>query len=228
MLAISGPSGSFKTRLIMDLLVSCVSPIALGGWGNKAAVVFDMQSTFDIASLKQMLSAKVDDSTLVDAALRQIHVFRPQSTAQLAASIVALPRYQRKKVKGDIALVVVDSMSSFYWTDRYSGSSAALEHVLLALRAFRASHRPLIALTNWALTLVDADPSAVPVYKQHLPVFPTLSESPSDTGSLTHDIVLQPQPVAEPNEDTVSANEVTGYIRKSGSNQVVTFPVLDF
>ncbi|KAJ7070924.1 hypothetical protein C8F01DRAFT_1108345 [Mycena amicta] len=229
-LGIHGPSASGKTRLVLDMLLSCV---LLRG---KAAVLFDLDSTFDPLQFQLLAAKRSTGSSQLQDALRNLHIFRPKSTAQLAVSIAALGRYQRKKVEGDIALVVVDSMSAFHWPDRYTANSS-LDHVFTALNAFRLSHRPITVLTNWDLTLADTSPyldaSGLPPasYKQHLSNFPILSESatsdPASLMHLTHDIVLHSPPVAAFHEaaSSLSESEVTGYIRKSGSSQVTTFPV---
>ncbi|KAJ7786434.1 hypothetical protein B0H16DRAFT_1708600 [Mycena metata] len=208
-LEIQGPSGSGKTQLLYSLLATCLIPtshkfISLGGWG-KAAVVFDTEGTFDMRKFRVLLITRLaralsrsndssdDTQLLAEMALRKLHIFRPVSTAQLAISICNLPAYQTARMPdADIALVAVDSLSAFYWPDRFTAeqlrplglsnnSSTPLQHVFSALQRFRISHNPITVLTNWALNPTDSSSPANgpgPIfYKQHLPLFPALPDS---------------------------------------------------
>ncbi|KAJ6604761.1 hypothetical protein DFH09DRAFT_1019067 [Mycena vulgaris] len=269
-LEIQGQSGSGKTQLLYSLLVTCIMPPAhlstfLGGWG-KAAVVFDTEGTFDTRQFHDLLllrlarafsrsNASPDDAQLLASlSLHKLHVFRPASSAQLAASIRNLPAYHAQHMPdADIAFVAVDSLSAFYWPDRFTAeqlrplalpnSSTPLGHVLTALHAFRLSHNPVIALTNWGLTRdnsVGPSPALPIFYKQHLPSFPSFPDShdsPSGPSSnkllLTHHITLHSIPLApfhgnsfspNPNESNVR-REITGYIRRPGNSQVGRFVV---
>ncbi|KAJ7169989.1 hypothetical protein C8R46DRAFT_220228 [Mycena filopes] len=262
-LEIQGPSASGKTRLLYSLVATCIIPsfhqsISLGGWG-KAAVVFDTDGSFDVRNFRELLLSRVasrsnvssDDALLLAGiALRKLHLFRPASTAQLATSIRNLPAYQTAQMPdANIALVAIDSLSAFYWQDRFTTEqlrplalpniSTPLEHVFSALQTFRISHNPVTVLTNWALTLANssAGPSNAPVYKQHLPRCPALPDSAVASShssasdrllSLTHHITLHlpliPPDVRNPNP--TERGEVTGYMRRPGSSQVAQF-VLD-
>ncbi|KAJ7492515.1 hypothetical protein FB451DRAFT_1218610 [Mycena latifolia] len=234
-LEIQGPSASGKTQLLSLLLATCIMPPShhethLGGWG-KAAVVFDTEGTFDARQFHDLLlfrlaralsrsNASSDDAQLLAlASLRRLHVFSPASSAQLAASIYHLPAYHTAQMPdADIALVAVDSLSAYYWPDRFTAeqlrplalpnSATPLQHVLTALQTFRLSHKPVTVLTNWGLTLADnsSGPSPAPpvFYKQHLPSFPSFPESHSRPSSdplssnnlpLTHHITLYSVPI---------------------------------
>ncbi|KAJ7235904.1 P-loop containing nucleoside triphosphate hydrolase protein, partial [Mycena haematopus] len=196
-LEIQGPSGSGKTQLLYLLLATCTMPCSLGGWG-KAAVVFDTEGSFDLRNLHSVLLSRLvlafsrsnpssdDVQLLAETALHKVHIFRPASTLQLAASIYNLPAYQKTHMPdADIGLVAVDSLSAFYWPDRFTAeqlrpltnsSATSLQHVLTSLQKFRLSHNPVTVLTNWALTVADNSDSHGPppvFYKQHLPSFPS-------------------------------------------------------
>ncbi|KAF7320440.1 Rad51 domain-containing protein [Mycena kentingensis (nom. inval.)] len=225
--AVSGPSGSGKSRLCRDLIASCL----LNG---KAAVLFDTDATFDVANFSEELADK--HSRHLDL-LRNLHIFSPiLSTAQLAVSIRALPRYQTKKIRLEIGLVVVDSASSFYWPDRFANAPAdsSLHNVFAALGQIRAA----VIVTNWGLAFAETSGDDHPSYKQHLPVFPVLPEvgashhAPSDPSMLphlTHHVLLYASPTPASQENTTltpipSSHEVIGVVRKAGS-QVATFVV---
>ncbi|KAJ7181774.1 hypothetical protein C8R43DRAFT_1171149 [Mycena crocata] len=269
-LEIQGPSGSGKTQLLYSLLATCIMPsshryTALGGWG-KAAVVFDAEGTFDARQFHDLLlvrlvrafvrsNASSDDAPLLArASLHRLHVFYPASTAQLAASIYHLPAYHRTHMPdADIALVAVDSLSAFYWPDRFAAEqlrslglpigSTPLQHVLSALQTFRISHNPVTVLTNWGLNPAEKSSGPPMSYKQHLPFFPsfpdsavagshnTTSDPSSNTLFLTHHITMHLAPVP-PFHDGQTApeadvrSEVIGYVRRPGRSQAGRF-VLD-
>ncbi|KAJ6610107.1 hypothetical protein B0H10DRAFT_1638209, partial [Mycena sp. CBHHK59/15] len=191
-LEIQAPSGAGKTQLLYFLLVTCIMP-SPQGWG-RAAVVFDTDGTFDSCRLRdllvlrlQALSATSEDTQhLAEIALHRVHLFRPVSSAQLAASLFHLPVYHTAQMpNAEMGLVVVDSMSAFYWPDRFiaehwhqphTSYTAPLQHTLTGLQNFRVSHSPVTILTNWGLLLADTNhqPTTSPLfYKQHLQPFPS-------------------------------------------------------
>ncbi|KAI0375334.1 hypothetical protein BV20DRAFT_1040743 [Pilatotrama ljubarskyi] len=210
---VQGPAASGKTHFVYHMLVTCLLPasysdVELGGWG-KAAVLFDLDAKFSIRRLHELLVARLrrflgeDDPTESEVAsledlatqyLRNLHVFRPTSSAQLAVTLLHLPNYHVTEPRlqdMEIGLLAIDSMSSFYWRDRYtleqlrdaadSSSRSTLPpnpllHVLKALAKFRISHRPVILMTNWGLNpLTKSSPTGEPgspFYRQHLHPFP--------------------------------------------------------
>lgn len=107
---------------------------------------------------------------------------------QLAASLANLPSYHASSLSAsEIGLVAVDSMSTFYWPDRFgvellrscmkqyepSRSIYPLHNIAAVLERFRVSHNALIILTNWGLNLESTATSTSPFYKQHLYPFPS-------------------------------------------------------
>ena len=208
---IQGPASSGKTHLLYDLIGTCIlpggnSPNGGGGW-DKVAILFDSDGCFDIRRLAQLLRARLGlrrmsshPSPLSESPdgvtdtlariLRKVHIFRPSSSLQLAASIANLSAYHAAQLPTcEIGLVAVDSMSAFYWQDRLHaeetrpqadarGLDTPLSHILSGLQKFRISHGPVTVLTNWGLDLASSsspDPSTkFHFYKQHLHHYPTL------------------------------------------------------
>ncbi|KAI0756675.1 hypothetical protein C8Q80DRAFT_1215541 [Daedaleopsis nitida] len=207
-LEVQGPAASGKTHFLYHMLVHCLLPRThqhreLGGWG-KAAVVFDTDGKLSIPRLHRLLVSRLcrllayDDAIeqsiaaedLAAECLNHLHVFQPTSSLQLAITLLHLPRYlatDSRLEDKEIGLLSVDSLSAFYWRDRYTleqlrdaadSSTQSLPpnplyHVVKALQGFRVSHRPVVLLTNWGLNALTkpAAPTSL-FYRQHLYPFP--------------------------------------------------------
>ncbi|KAI0307760.1 hypothetical protein B0F90DRAFT_1676958 [Multifurca ochricompacta] len=195
---IQGPSGSGKTHLLYYLICSCILPLRFGGW-NKVSVVFDTDGTFDIRRLQTLLQRRLTNnnnlpseqecptSQVISVALRNVHIFRPKSSLQLAAGLVNLSSYHMSNLPtSEIALLAIDSVSAFYWLDCFAGeqqhtrahlashttpipapSINPLQTVLTALRTFRRSHYPIIVIVNWGLTPISRASSVSAAFQQH-------------------------------------------------------------
>lgn len=62
---------------------------------------------------------------ILEQALKRIHVFRPTSTVSLAATLMALPAYHRSRMPDEeIGMLMVDSLSAFFWADRWAAEQA--------------------------------------------------------------------------------------------------------
>ncbi|EJF66998.1 hypothetical protein DICSQDRAFT_142566 [Dichomitus squalens LYAD-421 SS1] len=216
---VQGPAASGKTQFLCHMLLTCLMPsqhqgIHLGGW-SKAAILFDTDGKFSTSRLHELLVSRlsrllgrdsphytnvtIDLEDLATRCLENLHIFRPTSSAQLAITLIHLPNYHATNSRlqtTEIGILAIDSLSAFYWRDRYSleqlrdatdGSSHAtlppnpLYYVVKALQEFRASHRPVILLSNWGLNAFSK-PSAPgepesPFYRQHLHPFPAPFEA---------------------------------------------------
>ena len=195
LIEVQGSASSGKTHLIYHFIIICLLPPMVagrevGGWG-KAAVLLDSDDTFNVQRLHRLLLARLHRlvcnasrregaasgpavpeillKETVAQCLKRLHVFRPTSSLQLAATLINLPHYHAKHLPDcEIALLAVDSISAFYWPDRFtaeqmrediapeskptppSGFVHPLHHVLIALEKFRTSHGAVVLLTNWA------------------------------------------------------------------------------
>lgn len=174
------------------------STVHLGGW-YRSVVVFDCEGRWDTRRLHTILVTRLNllcsktqlpplphksDSTVSLIALEslsRLHVFRPTSSFQLAATLQNLPKYHAEKMQNEeMRLLLVDSISSFYWVDRWQAERSdskksfrpnPLKHVLRCLQDVRRSHGPVIVLTNWGLNPLSSATSSVsstPFFKQHL------------------------------------------------------------
>ncbi len=165
--------------------------------------MFDTDGTFDVHRLQTLLQTRLphsfpsDENTpgqIISVALRNVHIFRPRSSSQLAAGLANLSSYHACNLPtSEIALLSVDSASSFYWLDRLAAerhaphlmnpaapplttSNNPLQTVLTALWSFHRSHYPVILILNWVPSPISpaGNLPAVRLYKQHLPSSSTL------------------------------------------------------
>jgi DNA-repair protein XRCC2 len=225
---IEGPSGSGKTHLLYYLICSCVLPLRFGGW-NKVSAVFDTDGVFDISRLQTLLRARLPHSScdenireqIISVALRNVHIFRPKTSPQLAAGLANLSSYHNRGLPtSEIALLAIDSARSFHWLDR---STAEQSHVMnipapttsnnshqaifTALWSFRRSHYPIIVIINGGPSLISMA-SNVPAFQLYKPFLPSRTSSFPDHGHatspfLTHQITLNLTRV-EPSSDSAA------------------------
>jgi DNA-repair protein XRCC2 len=156
------------------MLITCVLPPELAGWG-KAAILLDTDHKFNVLRFAQLLRSRVrrllpldhsDSDAIVTKAFGLLHVFRPSSSQQLAATIQHLPVYLATKLpEEDLGVLAVDSISAFYWPDRHvheqlrssdsncppSRSTNPLSHAFASITSFIQSHGPLVLLSSWDL-----------------------------------------------------------------------------
>jgi len=223
-LEIQGPAASGKSQLLYHLVITCIMPsryqsVNIGGW-DKAAVLFDNDGTFHIESFHSILLSRLTSlipdryrvrtpnsvlqlvsdpaEDLAAECLTKLHIFKPTSSIQLAATLLHLPQYHSSHPalqSREIGLVAIDSISAFHWNDRFTversrnarkvraaDPASHLLHILAALRSFRVSHGAAIVVTNWGLNPLKSSAHtgqpALPFYKQHLHPFPSPFERP--------------------------------------------------
>lgn len=177
--------------------------IAIGGREKCVAVIdcdgrFDIQRTYHLihshlvrrvqehaATIPSLYSAEATSEDLHEEtvlALKRVHIFRPSFSASLAATLFRLPDYVLNNCQGELAFLLIDNISAFYWQDRYlleqqatSGNknlsrSNPMAHILEALNNVRQRLGLVTILTNWAFPAQgDRHPSVnSPFYRQHL------------------------------------------------------------
>ncbi|KAI9457729.1 hypothetical protein F5148DRAFT_341255 [Russula earlei] len=229
---VRGPPGSGKTHLLYYLICSCILPLRFGGW-NKVSIVFDTDGTFDIHRLRTLLRARLPDSFSSDeiatgqiVALRNIHIFRPKSSSQLAAGLANLSSYHMRNLPtSEIALLAIDSASSFYWLDCVEAEQLASAHpislatplsIVRSLWDFRRSHYPVTVILTWGQSPTSAarnDP--LQLYGLSLPSFPTsvnrISSIPKSSHDffLTHQITLDLIRIVPPSHNAANEQEMS-------------------
>ena len=178
--------------------------IAIGG-RHKSVIVLDCDGRFKIertyqlvrshltrrvqehaATIPALYSAEASGDYLHAETLRslaRVHVFAPASSLSLSATLLSLPRYIRNQSVYEVAFVLIDNISAFYWQDRYQteqdlkakvkvkGSKNSMRHVMSSLYTLREKLGIVTILTNWAFPMQgDRQPtSSSPFYRQHLP-----------------------------------------------------------
>jgi Rad51 len=131
---------SGKTNFLYYVTALAVLPVGHGGQGI-AVVWLDTDGRFSATRLQQVmlgvLSASAveesDTENLIQEALTHVHVFRPQSSPQLIATLDSLPSYlldvtAHSSIQRRLGLVVLDSATAFYWQDRFYAETARFEH----------------------------------------------------------------------------------------------------
>lgn len=225
---IQGPSASGKTFLTYEIAMNCIMPRELhlvtvehdgtrstslrsvGGWCG-GAVILDCDGRWSVRDVAQKLRSRLglyhpqaistspSLDQLVDDCMNRLHVFRPTSTLSLACTLLHLASYHAEQmINQDMALLVIDSISTFFWQDRFASEGFTnyrvpkegdfkdvehpLNHVLIAIQKLRLDFGPVVALTNWGLSLahptVGSEDSDFPLYRQHLNPFPSPFELP--------------------------------------------------
>jgi DNA-repair protein XRCC2 len=170
---IHGPSGSGKSLLVYWLLVACCIPLNyltdhLGGW-SKVAFVLDMDGTFDIDQFRLFLVERLAKSVpsgslhqVLGECLKRVHIFRPHSTDQLAATLVHLPRYHSNNFPNAVmGMVVIHSLEAFHWVDQFKAEQlkpstphtrkTMHQHIFTTLDNLRRSSGAVGVISHWGL-----------------------------------------------------------------------------
>lgn len=140
------------------------------------------------ATIPALYSAEAEPEALHEAtiaALTNVHIFKPSSLASLAGTIHQLPTYMQKVGKGELALVLIDAVSAFYWQERYQAEkgqgvpdqavkirnpTSSMGYVIEAINAVRRQLGVVTVITNIAFpNSGDKQPSLnAPFFRQHL------------------------------------------------------------
>lgn len=197
-LLIDGPPATAKSRLLFHLLINAIlHPAAFH------AVLLDVDLSFDGAHFGALLRTQLrrllpDADELIlhsraQSALQRLHIFRPGSSAQLAATVYHLPKYLANNAPNQrLGFVGIDSVGASYWPDRYTAQEMhsadqhyahPLHHVFYALQSLHLHYGPVIVLTNWGLIPDTSTKSHVTIFRQHLNI-------PSDSIKITRHITL--------------------------------------
>ncbi|XP_077159490.1 DNA repair protein XRCC2 [Paroedura picta] len=115
-----GPEGTGKTEMLYHLVVRCVLPKA--GGGLEVSLLFiDTDFHFDMLRLVTLLEHKLSQSSeeLIKQCLGRFFLVTCNSSAQLLLTLYSLENMLCSHPS--LCLLMIDSMSAFYWIDRANG-----------------------------------------------------------------------------------------------------------
>ncbi|XP_023181713.1 DNA repair protein XRCC2 isoform X1 [Xiphophorus maculatus] len=123
-----GPEGTGKTELLYHLLCRCVLPEAAGGL--EVDVVFvDTDYSLDVFRLASVLDSRLSadgsagsDDAVLRSCLSRLLVVRCSSSSELLLTLHFLETTLSSRPKA--ALLLIDSISAFYWSDRSEGGAS--------------------------------------------------------------------------------------------------------
>ncbi|KAJ5651797.1 hypothetical protein N7507_009223 [Penicillium longicatenatum] len=157
----SSLSGAGKSQLLYYMTARAVLPreygnIPIGGQGS-AVVFIDADDRFDVRRLQMIaqgivqqaqksidpekledeFSAKIPDDELeavLSSALKHVHIFRPQSSSALLATLASLNTYlydisRHQSASCPLHMIAIDSATAFIWQDKLRDSLARAEDV---------------------------------------------------------------------------------------------------
>jgi hypothetical protein len=187
-----------------------VNDVFLNGKGG-AVVVLDTDTRFDVRRLKQVMTHLIrtryseagalfeyDDRLegIIRHALLHVHVYRPQSSASLVATIETIPSYlynAKEHFSSGRALeaVLLDSASAFVYQDRSDSDTDVIESnpyqkprntftkryqdIVRGLRALQQTFSCIIIATTWGLFPYNTEKQQhlkkpyLPSFRPHLP-----------------------------------------------------------
>lgn len=144
----SSLSASGKSQLLYYLTALAILPRKYGDIplsGQEAAVVFiDTDNRFDAERLRtvargivlqqQGISESSHIESLLVSSLQHVHVFRPQSSSALLATIHTLDSYlfdlsRHRSASRPLQMIAIDSATAFFWQDRLRDEVARTEEI---------------------------------------------------------------------------------------------------
>jgi hypothetical protein len=154
----SSLSASGKSQLLYYLIAHAILPRSFGdspiGGREAAVVLIDADDRFDAGALRIVAQGIVrqaqslsdtgvhttqgpsDDEleTIVRSALQHVHVFRPQSSSALLATLCTLDTYlfnlsRHNSASRPLQMIAIDSVTAFFWQDRLRDEVARTEDI---------------------------------------------------------------------------------------------------
>ncbi|XP_058621500.1 DNA repair protein XRCC2 [Onychostoma macrolepis] len=130
-----GLEGTGKTETLYHLITRCIMPVQSGGL--EVAVVFvDTDYHFDMLRLVSVLEGRLAEDSKegdcsenepeerVRSCLRRLSVVHCNSSVQLLLTLHYLENTFSSQAS--LCLLVIDSISSFYWVDRFNGGESTV------------------------------------------------------------------------------------------------------
>ena len=201
---------SGKTQLLYFMTATAILPSAFEGvrlsGRGQAIVLFDLSGKFSILRLRYIMRTylafhlKEQDSVvfetkltaLISDSLMHLHIFRPQSTASLLATLTSLPNYllaqpsRHFSTNRSLGMLAINDLSAFFWQDRLEAEDAIplppdipanskdnlfpqrFRELVTHLRQLHDRFSCTIVATNWGLSS-KASVMGQPALRPHLP-----------------------------------------------------------
>ncbi|XP_078393048.1 DNA repair protein XRCC2 [Cetorhinus maximus] len=151
-----GPEGAGKTEMLYHLVASCILPESTGGLQVEVLFI-DTDYHFDMLRLVTILEHRLAQSTVesVKQCLGRLFFVHCSSSAQLLLLLHSLETMVCSHPA--LCLLIVDSMSAFYWIDRLNGGEsfsqqeANLRRCVECLEKLLSEYRLVLFATTQAL-----------------------------------------------------------------------------
>ncbi|XP_043922825.1 DNA repair protein XRCC2 [Protopterus annectens] len=118
-----GPEGTGKTEMLYELVARCILPLSVGGL--EVEVIFiDTDYHFDMLRLVAILEHRLSQNTedMMKTCLTRLFVVYCNSSIQLFLTLHSLENLFC--CHPALCLVIIDSISAFYWIDRGNGGDS--------------------------------------------------------------------------------------------------------
>jgi DNA-repair protein XRCC2 len=186
-----GDSGSGKTQCLLHWVAKCLLPsssdeVELGGLS--AGVLFiDNDYHFSLIRLVGIMESIITScfeaankvaptesslEGLIKSCLSRLHLFRCSSSHQFVMTLFSLDSILSHQQ--DISLLIIDSISSFYWSDRHAGGDSyqQQEKNLVAacsvMNTLRSTHNLCVAASTSLLLQKKGSEGEVLEYSDYL------------------------------------------------------------
>ncbi|XP_034375571.1 DNA repair protein XRCC2 isoform X1 [Arvicanthis niloticus] len=167
-----GPEGTGKTEMLYHLTARCILPKSEGGLQIEVLFI-DTDYHFDMLRLVTVLEHRLSQSSeeTIKLCLGRLFLAYCSSSMQLLLTLHSLEALLCSQPS--LCLLIVDSLSSFYWVDRVSGGeSVSLQESTLKkcsqlLERLATEYRLLLFATTQSLMQKSSDSAEGPSSSKH-------------------------------------------------------------
>ncbi|XP_036885405.1 DNA repair protein XRCC2 [Sturnira hondurensis] len=171
-----GPEGTGKTEMLYHVTARCILPKAEGGLEIEVLFI-DTDYHFDMLRLVTILEHRLARSSedIIKCCLGRFFLVHCSSSSQLLLTLYSLETMFCSRPS--LCLLIVDSLSAFYWTDRANGGGsvglqeAPLKKCSQVLERLVQEYRLVLLATTQSIMQKPSDPGGGP---------PSASRRPGD------------------------------------------------
>lgn len=174
-----GSSGAGKTEMLLHVVKKCIMPkmwkdVSLGGFDVEVLYI-DTDHKLPILRLATLVEKHVTDAIkvgslsdaspsdpseeevecLIKRCLNKLQIYHCRSSQHLLITLHSIE--MMLSTNADVSILVIDSISAFYWNDRYSGGDstasqeAKMKHIVKILKILLDSYGLILFATKAAL-----------------------------------------------------------------------------